>query len=90
MQTNRASTVADISALHGDMRDSNPLAQLGLAILAVVSFRVFLTLNLTTGGYATLVSDLADGGLLQQFAARVLALDEISQMLVQGLRLFIG
>ena len=90
MQTNRATTAANISALHSDMRDNSPLAQLGLAILALVSFRIFLTLNLTTGGYATLVSELADGGLMQQFAARVLALDEISQMLVQGLRLFIG
>lgn len=74
----------------GTARIDSPLAQLGLAVLALISFRIFLALQMTTAGIGALVSDLSHGGLAHQFAARLLTLDDISRMLVEGLRAYFG
>jgi len=51
---------------------------LGLALLAVVSFKLFLALNIGVGVYQGAVASLAAGGAAEQAAAHLLMLDGVS------------
>ncbi len=65
---------------------ASPLGQLGLAVLAVLSFKIFLALQLDGPGHAAMLAALSDGGFLQQMMARLLVPDAVSQMLIEAMR----
>ncbi len=58
---------------------------LGLALLAVVSFKVFLAMKIGAGVYQDAVASLAAGGIAEKVAAHVLILDGVSLALIDML-----
>lgn len=69
---------------------STSLTQFGAALLAVLSFKIFLALQLDATLFQAMVSDLAQGGLAEKVAAKLIGLDAVSQMAVDALRPLIG
>ena len=55
---------------------------LGLALLAVVSFKVFLAMQIGVGVYQGAVASLAAGGVAEKAAAHLLMLDGVSLALI--------
>ncbi len=55
---------------------------LGLALLAVVSFKSFLAMKIGVGVYQGAVASLAAGGTAEQIAAHLLMLDGVSLALI--------
>ncbi len=62
-----------------------PAAKLGLAILAVLSFKVFLSLQVGPEVLEAVVADLAQGGLTERLAAKMLMLDDVSRIVVEAI-----
>ena len=55
---------------------------LGLALLAVVSFKFFLAMKIGVGVYQGAVASLAAGGFAEQVAAHFLMLDGVSLAMI--------
>ncbi len=58
---------------------------LGLALLAVVSFKLFLALNIGVGVYQGAVASLATGGAVEKAAAHLLMLDGVSMAIIAAI-----
>lgn len=66
------------------IRRALPIRQILLFLLAVVSFKVFLFLNLGGATYGAKMAELAEGALIERVAARAMAMDPVSNYLVRG------
>jgi hypothetical protein len=65
-------------------RRSLPVRQILLFLLAVISFKVFLFLNLGGAAYGAKVTELSEGILIERVAGYGMALDPVSKYLVNG------
>lgn len=63
-----------------------PLRQICLFVLAVLSFKVFLVFELGGAAYGAKMAALAEGNMLERFAGRAMALDPVSEWIVEGVR----
>ncbi len=63
----------------------SPAAQLGLAIVAVLSFKMFLALQSGLAAYQAAMADLAGGGIVERALAKALTLDAVSQAVAAAL-----
>lgn len=63
-----------------------PVRQILLFILAVVSFKIFLFLELGGATYGAKMVALSEGNMLEQIAGRAMALDPVSKWVVDGVR----
>ena len=61
------------------------LLQFGAALLAVVSFKIFLALHIGAGAFHAMLAEWSQSGLAEQLAAKLFTLDAVSQMLVNVL-----
>ena len=102
MKTRERGTVAFSGHANGSVRSFNhdgveiarrrrkrrefPLRQVLLFALAVVSFKIFLFLDMGAAAYGQKILDLGEGALLERLAARAMVLDPVSQWVVDGLR----
>ena len=66
-------------------RHASPLATLGLAILAVLSFKVFLSLQVGSGELEAALADLSHAGAVGHLLAEALSLDTLSSWLVAAI-----
>ena len=66
------------------------LSQFGAALLAVLSFKIFLALQLDATLFQAMVSDLSQGTVAEKVAAKLIGLDAVSQMVADALRPLIG
>ena len=62
-----------------------PLCQFGLALLAVLSFKIFLALQIGTGEFQAMLVHWSHSGIFPQMAAQLIALDTLSQLMVSAL-----
>ncbi len=67
-----------------------PVHQLGLAILAVLSFKIFLAVQLGLDGFVGLTRNLAAGNFCEQFVAKFMMLDGISLRITEWLVTLVG
>ena len=63
-----------------------PLRQLLLFVVAVVSFKIFLFLDMGAAAYGQKVSELAGGTLLERVASRAMVMDPVSEWFLNGVR----
>ena len=63
-----------------------PLGHIALFALAVVAFKIFLVVQLGSATYGARMTALAEGGMLERVAAKVMILDPVSQWIVDEIR----
>ncbi|WP_216665230.1 hypothetical protein [Pseudoruegeria sp. HB172150] len=65
-------------------RRSLPVRQIALFLLAVFAFKIFLFLQLGPVAYGGKMAELSQGGTFERIAAKVMVLDPVSELLVEG------
>ncbi|MCG6904645.1 MAG: hypothetical protein LJE68_18390 [Rhodobacter sp.] len=83
--TNATSAFESYAFRDAGPRWGSPICQFGLILLAVLSFKILLCLQMSAPGLAAVLTDLSGGSLVERLAARFLTLDAVSQMLVDAL-----
>jgi len=75
-----------VNAVRRQARRRVPVRQILLFALAVISFKVFLFLDLGAATYGAKVVALSEGNGVERIAGRAMALDPISKWVVDGVR----
>lgn len=63
-----------------------PLRHLLLFVVAVMSFKIFLYLDMGAAAYGQKITDLAGGTMIERLASRAMVMDPVSDWVLQGLR----
>lgn len=63
-----------------------PLRQIALFLVAVLSFKIFLFLDMGGSAYGAKIEDLSQGAAWERLAARAMVLDPVSKWLIDGMR----
>lgn len=63
-----------------------PLRQLCLAVLAVMSFKIFLFFEIGEAAYVHKMQELSQGITLERVAARLMPMDPLSVWIIDGIR----
>lgn len=79
----RASIAMSLTA--SDPKPASPVAQLAMAVLAVVSFKIFLAGMLGVTLYQEAAVYLSEGGWPMAILGRIMMLDPVSVAMAQGL-----
>ena len=69
-----------------EKRREFPVRQVFLFVLAIVSFKIFLFLDMGGGAYGAKMEDLANGSTMERLASKAMTLDPVSKWLVDGIR----
>ena len=67
-------------------RRALPLRQLCYFLLVVLSFKIFLFLNMGAAAYGAKIEEMSQGAGFERLAARAMVLDPVSQWFVDGVR----
>ena len=75
-----------INALRRQGRRRFPVRHVLLFLLTVVSFKIFLVLNLGGATYGAKMQELAKGNAVERIAGQAMVLDPVSKWIVGGIR----
>ena len=75
-----------VNALRRQGRRRIPVRHILLFLLAVVSFKIFLVLQLGAASYGAKMQELTAGNTVERIAAHVMVLDPASKWIVGGIR----